>query len=845
MREDLTKKALGEERCYRIMRSEKDLNGNWKRPIELPLPVNMDCEKAPRIMADNKTLVFSSIKKKNKGSFDLYMSRLSESGMWSEPQPLDFVNSKHADQSVSISACGDEMYYISNGDIYTIGIPEELRPQKMMTIQGFVVDSESQNPVSTRVNLRDKKTDKITSSIETNRADGRYTLLAPQGGDYEIEIDDKNYRTVRKPADLRLINHCEIIQNDFKLEKNKDLAKRSDIIIEEVATSKKVETPEKKPIETEIVTSQRSAPKVVSIVEEERANLTQAKEVVTDELKEVQKVVTPKEKELLIVTLLVRDGENNSVIQNVKLTAQNTNYDFDAERNAFEIKVKDEHTLVISAPGYQSEKYIIKDVTASKKVVVQLFPELPSNLTVLVTDLNTGEPLSSVIAIKSTNGSSDYSLENPSGKSVIEFNQTQQIELTINATGYTTMKKNINIEVVPEGRVYQLDAKLEKVTYALVISAVDKETGQSLNSAQFYLSSNLKLEKNEGSPGKFSIPGFGKYSVRSLVNGYQEQLLELQVDKNITDVVFEMVKKAKPTKEIAFIVLDELTNEPLLSSVKTSAHVIQNNPPIVQLEEGMAAEAQIEVNGYPSQKVNLDYNSASNKIELKLKKALYPFRFKVVSESTKRTVTEVRVNILEETSKAKASFYVEDGIATAQLSPDKEYSLAVAANGYTSTQLKFQPLQALYDNLKERIIVLKPNVATPAASEMSAVRIETKEFGVIEKGKSVQLNNIYFNQSSPVLTPESFRELDELAKVLIDNATIKIEVKGYTDNQGDFNKNIQLSKDRCQSVIDYLAGKGVAANRMTPIGRGPLDPVAPNNTEENRSKNRRVEFVVL
>ena len=863
VREDLTKKALGEERCYRIMRSEKDAGGNWKRPIELPSPVNMDCEKAPRIMADNKTLVFSSIKKKNKGGFDLYISRLGEDGHWSEPKALDFVNSKYADQSVAISACGDEMYYISNGDIYTISIPEELRPEKMMTIQGFVADAENQNPVSTRVALRDVKTDKIIASVETNPTDGRYTLLAPQGGLYEVEVDHRNYRTARKKADLQNINHCEIIRSDFQLEKSGDRARRSDIIIEEVAakpspaaSKQAVKTDSARAeltstgsgVETEVIAGRRSAPKVVNIVEEERAHLTEGKQVVTDSLKEAEKVARkvniPEKKVIHTITLLVRDGENNSVIKDVKLSADGVKYEFDAERNAFEVKVSesDNYRIVVSAPGYQPEEYRIQDVNASKRVVVQLYPELPSNLTVMVTDIHTGDALSSTIDIKSA--VAGYSMENPSGKSVIEFNQAQQIELTIQAPGYTTLKKVLNIEVAPEGRVYQLDARLEKVSYTLRASAIDKETRQALTTAEFYISSpdHANLETAARPAGEYVIPGFGKYRVKSLVSGYQDQFLELEVDKNITEVVFEMVKKAKANKEIALLIRDEYTKEPLVATVKTSARLLQQNPPVIQLEEGAAAEAEIQVNAYPSQKIQLDYRTSSDQVEVSLKKELYPFRFRVISEVNRRGLTEARINILED--KTRARFEVHDGVAEALLAPGKEYSILVSAEGHSGSQLKFQPLQALYDNLRERIIALKP-VATATATEENSIRIETKEFGVIEKGRSVQLNNIYFDQSSPVLKPESHTELDHLARVLGDNTTIRIEVRGYTDNQGDFNKNIQLSKDRCQAVIDYLVSKGIAAGRMAPVGRGPLDPVAPNNSEENRSKNRRVEFVVL
>ena len=123
--------------------------------------------------------------------------------------------------------------------------------------------------------------------------------------------------------------------------------------------------------------------------------------------------------------------------------------------------------------------------------------------------------------------------------------------------------------------------------------------------------------------------------------------------------------------------------------------------------------------------------------------------------------------------------------------------------------------------------------------------VTTKTFGVIERGKSIRLNKIYFDQSSPVLRPESYTELDQLFDLLRQYPSLRIALYGHTDNQGDFDLNTQLSRDRCQAVVEYLVSKGIHKTRLKSVGRGPLDPVAPNNNEENRKKNRRVEFVVL
>ncbi|WP_240543473.1 OmpA family protein [Spirosoma foliorum] len=146
-------------------------------------------------------------------------------------------------------------------------------------------------------------------------------------------------------------------------------------------------------------------------------------------------------------------------------------------------------------------------------------------------------------------------------------------------------------------------------------------------------------------------------------------------------------------------------------------------------------------------------------------------------------------------------------------------------------------------------------VGTPAAkpafrgptlpSSLPMPVVTKKPFGTLEKGKAIPLKNIYFDQSSPVLRPESAPELDQLAVVLLENPSMQIEIRGHTDNQGDFDLNVKLSCDRCQAVVDYLVNKGISKTRLKAVGRGPIDAIAPNNNEENRKKNRRVEFVVI
>lgn len=115
----------------------------------------------------------------------------------------------------------------------------------------------------------------------------------------------------------------------------------------------------------------------------------------------------------------------------------------------------------------------------------------------------------------------------------------------------------------------------------------------------------------------------------------------------------------------------------------------------------------------------------------------------------------------------------------------------------------------------------------------------------IEKGQTVKMNNVLFYQSKAQLIPTSFPELDKLARMMIENPTIRIELEGHTDNVGDRNKNVKLSEDRVASVKTYLVNRGVETERIAGVGLGGSKPIADNSKELTRRLNRRVEFKIL
>lgn len=141
-------------------------------------------------------------------------------------------------------------------------------------------------------------------------------------------------------------------------------------------------------------------------------------------------------------------------------------------------------------------------------------------------------------------------------------------------------------------------------------------------------------------------------------------------------------------------------------------------------------------------------------------------------------------------------------------------------------------------SISETIVVetvLKQEVVANAAALSSGLR---------SNGHAV-VNGILFDTGKAEVKPESTPALDEVAKLLKQDAKLKIYVVGHTDNVGALAANMDLSKRRAASVVQFLITHyGVTADRLQPYGDGPYAPVASNASEEGRSLNRRVELVV-
>lgn len=158
------------------------------------------------------------------------------------------------------------------------------------------------------------------------------------------------------------------------------------------------------------------------------------------------------------------------------------------------------------------------------------------------------------------------------------------------------------------------------------------------------------------------------------------------------------------------------------------------------------------------------------------------------------------------------------------LTKGSAYALYVNASGYL-----FQSLNFDYENEVD----LKPLVIDIYLSKANTT------------GATAVLNNIFFDYDKYELKERSITELKKIVDFLMQSPTVKVEIGGHTDSDGTALYNKQLSQKRAQAVVSYLIGQGIEKSRLTGKGYGAEKPVKPNDSEENKQANRRIEFKIV
>lgn len=200
-------------------------------------------------------------------------------------------------------------------------------------------------------------------------------------------------------------------------------------------------------------------------------------------------------------------------------------------------------------------------------------------------------------------------------------------------------------------------------------------------------------------------------------------------------------------------------------------------------------------------------------------------RGKVVNSQTGKLISARIISNMVENSTYSNIYISDDGTFSLVIPRGIRFSVVAEKPGYTTQgDTLFFRSDFFYFKEKEMIITMDP--MTP--------------------GSKIDLDPVYFTQSKAEIKEESYPALDKLAAYLQENYFVTVLIKGHTDNQGEEESLLQLSKDRAQAVKTYLVYKRlINPLRVETMGLGASDPLTDNSTDELRSHNRRVEVEII
>jgi len=178
--------------CGKILMSERVSSSTWKAPVELPSTINSGCSCGGKLLSDNKTFIFSSVRDGGKGGLDFYKSELQEDGSFSTPVNYAFINTADDDQYISIAAGGSMLYAAAPGkgkderDIVRTKVPEDMQPQMVKLYQGKLLNASTGNYLTGQITVTNIESNK--SMVYRTAADGSYSVPVLASGNYDISI---------------------------------------------------------------------------------------------------------------------------------------------------------------------------------------------------------------------------------------------------------------------------------------------------------------------------------------------------------------------------------------------------------------------------------------------------------------------------------------------------------------------------------------------------------------------------------------------------------------------------------------------------------------------------------
>ncbi len=358
----------------------------------------------------------------------------------------------------------------------------------------------------------------------------------------------------------------------------------------------------------------------------------------------------------------------------------------------------------------------------------------------------------------------------------------------------------------------------------------DAVTEQPIAARVSFADTTIKIPEVATDPAtgvfQFDKVPVGVVTILARADAYRETSIPMVIKEDETTTQDILLMPRQTYGSITGVVKDAKTGRPLADAkvalkglerppVKTDAngfYRLDSVPTGVASVEVTAEEFVPAINT-----VQIDVNRTSNlDIMLKTTKVVGQFIGQIKDRKTEELLAGVVRFPDTDIPPVKAD--ATTGVFKAEI-PAGTYAIIVSAEGY---------------------------IEQPSPLVISEDQVTEKEFKLVKKGMTFTLRGIYFDFNKSTIKPQSYVVLDEAAKILKENPSIRVEIQGHTDSVGSDSYNQKLSEARAASVVNYFVmTHQIDPRRLVPRGYGETMPIASNISESGRELNRRVEFVIL
>lgn len=298
---------------------------------------------------------------------------------------------------------------------------------------------------------------------------------------------------------------------------------------------------------------------------------------------------------------------------------------------------------------------------------------------------------------------------------------------------------------------------------------------------------------------------------------------EVDLDLNYIDYSLNIQDKMNEEPLLAQLNIVNDLQQPLLEQLISQ----DENKFLLQLERGRAYNLIISAENYEDTTFVIDVNEIGEfymESEVKLSPILIEYKIDVSDIETDDPLSGVNIIATNNKRDEKLVFRKgnEEGSYIVDLRASDTYEIEITDDGYFFASKLVDPSAGeIEKNTKVKLTQLKP-------------------------GSKIRLNNITFAKGSYELNQTAIKELNRVAKILQDTPSLVLEVAAHTDDKGTHEENMTLAEDRSTTVYNFLLKfEGIDGSRLIPKAYGELQPIVPNDSEENRAINRRFELIVI